>query len=89
MDQVLSWLSPILEAAAGKYGIVVQVITVVGSLRLIMKPLSELAKAVVKITPSDSDNKIVEKVLNSKIYKTFNFGLDWLGSIKLPKAKKD
>lgn len=55
---------------------------VVGVIRLIVKPLMELAKGVAASTPSAKDDEAVAKVEASKIYKTILFVIDWLFSIK-------
>lgn len=79
------WATPILELMAGKYGWVGQsfvVITgIMGSLRLFMKPLQTLAKA----TPWQWDDRMIDKLSNSTIYKGFSWLVDYLCSIKLPK----
>jgi hypothetical protein len=44
-------------------------------------------QAVVEATPSQSDNVLLQKVMESKIYKGLAFVLDYLASIKLPGQK--
>lgn len=70
---------------AGKFPWVLSVVTVIGVLRIVVKPLMSIAKAVAEATSSPSDNLWVEKVENSKIYKGFIYAIDWLASIKLKK----
>ncbi len=84
LDQLLLFFTPVLEAALGKYGFLVQVVTVIGSLRLVMKPLTELVRAYVMITPSTNDNAALAKVEASKGYKIFLSLLNYFASIKLP-----
>jgi hypothetical protein len=60
----------------------VTIIVVVGSLRIILKPVMELAKAIVQLTPSKADDELPAKVEASKAYKSVLFVLDWFASIK-------
>ena len=85
MEGILAFLAPLLESFAGKYGWVVQVITIIGAARVVMKPLVETIKAVTASTKSTKDDEVVAKVEASSIYKGIVFVLDWLTSIKLPK----
>jgi len=63
----------------------VSILVVIGSLRVIVKPLVALIRAIVKETPSPKDDAWLAKVMASKVYKTVLFCLDWVASIKLPK----
>lgn len=85
MDSLLGLLGPLLEAYAGKFGVVIQVLTYIGSARLILKPLNGLADSIVAATPSDSDDKKLSAFRESKGYKLVIYLLDWLGSIKIKK----
>ena len=42
----------------------------------------------VELTVEDSDNKKLEKFMESKTYKMMSFIVDMLASVKLPKYKK-
>jgi hypothetical protein len=86
---VASFLTPLLEAAAGKYGWVVAVFVVIATLRMINKPLFAIVEAVVSATPGKSDDKFVEDMKNHAVYKWISWVLDYLGSIKLPQSKKE
>ncbi len=88
MDGVLLWLKPLLEGYAGQYGWLVSVLTVVGSLRLFLKPLMSIVQNVVYLTPNKKDDEFVNKILEAKWYKMLSYLLDWFGSIKLPQAPK-
>lgn len=61
---------------------------VMGSFRVVMKPLVALVQLIVKETPTPEDDKFVAKVMESKTYKTVCFVLDWVVSLKLPQKKK-
>lgn len=85
MEMLLEFLKPMVEAYAGNYGVAVQVISIIGSLRLAVKPIQDLASAVVLIIPGTKDDEFVAKVFGSKVYKGIVFALDWFASIKLVK----
>jgi len=87
MEQLLEFLKPVLELYGGKLGPVVQVLVFVGSLRVFLKPVVSFAKTYVEFTPSKGDNEKVAKVLDSKLYKSAAYLLDWFASLKLPQKK--
>jgi hypothetical protein len=58
------------------------VIMIMGSLRLVVKPVLELVKAIVLITPSKNDDELPAKIEKSGVYKAVIFVLDWFASIK-------
>ena len=87
IDSVLSFLRPVLEAAAGQYGWLVAVMTIVGVLRMVFKPAMSLLKTVVDLTPTAKDNELLEKILKNPMYKIFAYLLDWTASVKLPTLK--
>lgn len=62
------------------------VLSVVGALRLLNKPLFSLLHAVVEVTPTKSDNELLAKVEASKAYKWFVYLLDWFASVKVPQV---
>lgn len=62
------------------------VISIVGLLRLLAKPIMTIIEAVVKWTPSTTDDEALAKFEAGPIWKWILWGLDWLGSIKLPSA---
>lgn len=71
-----------------KYPLVSSILVVIGVLRAIFKPLTTLLQKYVKATPSESDNKLLQKVLDSKVYDAIQWFLDYTASIKLPKKEK-
>ena len=85
MEEFLKLIEPLIVAYAGDHGITLQIITIMGSLRALMKPIVEICRIYVKYTPKIEDDSKLEKVINSKYYKMAAFVLDWGGSIKLPK----
>jgi hypothetical protein len=85
MEQILLFLAPVIEAYSGKLGGALQVIAIIGSLRLIIKPLMGLIEAYVAITPTKNDDLLPAKIMESKAYKSIIYILDWFASLKLPK----
>jgi hypothetical protein len=85
MEQFMQILTPVIEALLGKFGILVQIVTVIGSLRLILKPTMSYIQGIVALTPTKKDNEFLDKVLASPIYKAVSYMLDWFASLKLPK----
>lgn len=83
MEQIFLFLKPMIEAYVGQFGPAIQIISIIGSLRLVIKPAMELFKAYVAITPSKSDDQLPGQFENSKVYKAVVFSLDWFASIKL------
>ena len=88
MEEILLFLKPLLEGLLGKYGWLVQVVAIIGALRLFIKPLMSMAQAYVSLTPSVKDDEFLKKIQESSIYKMVSYLLDWFGSIKLPKKDK-
>jgi len=85
MEQLLLFLKPIVEAYSGNLGGALQIIAIIGSLRLVIKPIMGLIEAYVAITPSKSDDLLPAKIMDNKIYKAVVYLLDWFASLKLPK----
>ena len=55
---------------------------VIGVIRVVVKPLMELAKSVAASTPSAKDDAAVASLESNKIYKTVLFVIDWIFSLK-------
>lgn len=70
-----------------KHPALMTVVAVVGTFRLVFKPLVAGIKAVVAASPSKADDAVVEKVEASKAFKTMAWLADYLLSIKLPGQK--
>jgi hypothetical protein len=85
-EMVLGIIKPVLEAFTGQLGGVgLQIVVIIGSLRLFLKPLQALGQVFVDITPSSKDNEMFAKIVEGKVYKIIAYVFDWMGSIKLPK----
>jgi len=61
------------------------ILAVIGTARIINKPLFALFHAVVDVTKTTVDNAFLEKVEASKVYKAFLFILDIAFSVKVKK----
>jgi hypothetical protein len=55
---------------------------VIGVIRVVVKPLMELAKSVAASTASAKDDAAVASLESNKIYKTVLFVIDWIFSLK-------
>jgi len=78
-------LTPVLSGLAGQYGVLMQIISIMGVLRLVFKPLMTFLQAVVAATPTPADDTWLAAFMNSKAYNVVTFVIDWVASIKLPK----
>jgi hypothetical protein len=87
-EQVLTFLKPLIEAYGGNFGVAVQVVAVVGTLRLFFKPIVAAVESAVKESSSTKDDELLATVQGNSIYKGFIFLLDLIASIKL-KPKSD
>lgn len=85
MEQLLQFLTPLIEVYGGGQGWLVQAITVIGSLRVMIKPLRDLVHAYVNVTPSMKDNEKLSSVEESKVYKGIMYFIDWFSSVKTKK----
>jgi len=88
METLLAFIQPLIEAYAGQFGIVVQIITIVGSLRVFVKPIMSLVGVVVVFTPSKKDDVWFANLQENKIFKAVIYCIDWFASIKIaPKVE--
>lgn len=78
-------MQELLESFIGANGWAVQILSIVGLLRLIIKPIMEVVQAYVKWTDSPKDDSLVNHIIKSPIYTKLIFLLDWLTSIKIKK----
>lgn len=63
------------------------VLLVIGSLRLVFKPVMLGIEWYTKQTPNPNDDVAVLKFEASPLYKVLSIGLDVIGSVKLPAIK--
>jgi hypothetical protein len=65
-----------------QYPWIATIFMVIGVIRVIVKPLMELAKSVAASTPTTKDDAAIAGIESGKIYKTILFVIDWLFSLK-------
>ena len=71
----------------GKYPQLAQVLVIVGTLRLVFKPLFTFLHQFVDATPTTRDNEFLSKVEGSKAYKLVAWAMDYFASVKMPGQK--
>ncbi|OQB05738.1 MAG: hypothetical protein BWY19_00763 [bacterium ADurb.Bin212] len=73
-----------------KYPGAAYTLMVIGSLRVINKPLFSMLKQLVDYTAwTEKDNALLQKIIDSKAYKYVSYVLDYLGSFKVPQKKAE
>ncbi len=77
-------LQPLLDGILGKYGWATTVVLVIGSLRIVFKPVMLALENYVKQTPGTIDDERLAKFEAGPIYKIIAFLLDLGASVKLP-----
>jgi DMSO reductase anchor subunit len=82
VQQLLTLLAPVLAAYAGDHGVVVQVLSIIGTLRLFFKPIMAAIEVAVAQSESKKDDEVLAKVQGNKIYSLVLFLIDLLASIK-------
>jgi hypothetical protein len=78
-------MEELLQSFLGSNGHAVQIISIIGVLRLVMKPASEIVHVIVKQTETKKDDEILAKVESHPLYLKFLFLVDWLTSVKVKK----
>lgn len=78
-------MEELILALATKYPVLVTVLTVIGTLRLVMKPLFSFLHEYVLITETKKDDELLAKVEGSKYFKWVMYVLDYLASVKVKK----
>ena len=79
----LDFTSIILQLAQTHPNILI-VVTGIGALRIIAKPIMSGVRTLVKATPTPKDDELLGKVMGSKMYKMTAWAIDYVASIKLP-----
>lgn len=85
MEQLLGFLQPLIEMYGGQSGVLVQIITIIGSLRLFIKPIMSILGAYVLFTKDKKDDLKYEQLEKGNTLKTIIYILDWFASIKIKK----
>ena len=79
-------LQALCNGLAGNYGWLTTVVLVIGSLRIVFKPIMLALENYVRQTPTVADDERLAKFEAGIIYKALAFLLDFAASIKLPKS---
>lgn len=87
MESVYQWIVSFIISLAGKYPLVVTIVSVIGVLRLIFKPVFTFLRAITDAIPGQADNKLVDDIEKSKVVEIIRFVLDLFASVKLPEKK--
>jgi len=82
---MLELLPALIQPLMEQYPLLVSIAAIMGSCRLIMKPLMSLLSVIVKQTPTPKDDALLAKVMEHKLYKGLVYILDLVASVKLPK----
>lgn len=80
MEAIVEFIMPMVA----KYPAIATVLMIVGGLRVVFKPIMSVARAYVDYTSTDSDNKKLDEIESSRVYKGLAYVLDYMASIKLP-----
>lgn len=78
-------MDELIAAFLGSHGLSIQILSIVGLLRLVIKPIMEIISAYVAHTESKSDDAFLDKIIKSSLYSKVLFILDYLASIKVKK----
>ena len=76
---IASFLGPLVI----KYPWIAVILSVMGTARLVIKPIFSVAHIIVNQTTSNKDNQILDKIEQSKAYRAITWLFDYLFSIKL------
>ena len=69
---------------AGNYPWLATVLLIIGGLRVVFKPLMSLLDGYVKANCSPDEYAKLQSFEAGPVYRWLNFGLDFVGSVKLP-----
>jgi hypothetical protein len=88
-ENMATELMEAIQKAIIEYPTIRTIVTTMVIMRLVNKPLFALLEKIAEKTESKKDNELLEKIKGHKAYKILSFLLDYIGSIKLPKSKKE
>lgn len=83
LEMLFAALKPLLDIYAGKLGFLPQLLSIVGTLRLFIKPVLSLVRTYVSSTASLEDDAKLDKVEASGLFKGFMYVIDWFASYKV------
>jgi hypothetical protein len=73
----------LITQLATTHPIIVTILTFIGLFRAVFKPIFTVLRSYVDATPNPADNKILDNVEGSSVFKAIAFVLDYTMSIKL------
>lgn len=59
---------------------------IMGTFRIVCKPLFGILETIVKATPSQADDRILGEMRNTSTYRLLAWAIDYFASVKLPKG---
>lgn len=74
-----------LSGLALEYPIIFTIISIIGMVRLVVKPLMVILHSLAEATETTRDEEILRKLEENKVWKGFLFILDYVFSLKLKK----
>lgn len=86
---MVDWILNLALAFLTKYPWFAVVASVMGMLRMVMKPLMSLVRSLLEaVKGKDAGDKLADGVETSGVYKALAYVLDWFASVKVgPQAK--
>lgn len=88
IETILQALASFIEGFASEYPWLAQIIMIVGTFRLFIKPIMTAIEEIVKLTPGTKDDEKLDEVKSHPAWYWFFFIIDWITSIKIkPKSK--
>ncbi len=83
----MEWIIQLAISFLGANPILGTFLMVMGIMRVAMKPLMTLIQTIAANTETKADDVALDSFLNSPLYKAIAWFIDYVGSIKLPKAQ--
>lgn len=85
MEAVLAFFIPMIMELAEKQPLLMTVIAILGTFRAVFKPIMTVLHVYTQNTASKSDDEILAKVEESKVFKAIAWLIDYFTSIKIKK----
>jgi hypothetical protein len=90
--ELITFLQPVIEGLMGIYGGFAQaalvVIGLVGTMRIVFKPIMTAVEKIVSDTENKKDDEVLKKVKGHFLYRWFVFLMDFILSIKIDHVAK-
>jgi len=85
IEMLLNALNPLIAMYGGKFGFLAQAVSIVGTLRLFIKPVMGVVDTYVMSTEKKEDDEKWAKIKEGKTFQMVVYFLDWFASIKIKK----